>query len=68
MWACLSFIMKNLESQIQDQIWIWLIPAEAQFYLNFLSYSNSCAEKDEGIKSSITSHDDMAFGTLGSNS
>ena len=57
MWACLSFVMTKLESQVQDQILIWLIPAEAPFYLNFLSYSNSCAEKDEGIKSSITSHE-----------
>lgn len=57
MYACLSFVMKKLESQIQDQILIRLIPAEAPFYLNFLSYSNSCAEKDEGIKSSITSHE-----------
>ena len=48
MWAYMSFIMKNLESPIQDQISILFIPEEFPLYFDFLLYGSSFAEKDEG--------------------
>ena len=47
MWVCMSFVMKKVESQIQDQILIQFIPEEFPLYHDLLLYGNSFAEKGE---------------------
>lgn len=43
----MSFVMKKVESQIQDQMLIQFIPEEFPLYRDLLLYGNSFAEKGE---------------------
>ena len=70
---CITFIdpfhlhehMKNLESPVQDQIAILIIPEEFPLYLDFLLYNSSFAERMRELKTALPLMSHMIFVTLG---
>ena len=64
----MSFVMKKVESQIQDQILIQFIPEEFPLYHDLLLYGNLLQKRVRELITALPLMSYMAFEMLGSNS